>query len=73
MIEAMEPSTKFTPLQHELLELYSKGVPEEDLLAIRDLIGKYYLRKLQQKVDEAVEKQGYTQADFDAWLNDPNQ
>ena len=69
----MEPSTKFTPLQHELLELYGKNVSEEDLIAIKDLIGKYYLEKLRKKVDESVEKNGYTQDDFEAWLNDSNQ
>ncbi len=73
MNEVMEPSTKFTPLQQELLKLYSRDISEEDLLAIKDLIGKYYLDKLQKKVDGAVEKHGYTQEDFDAWLNDPNQ
>ena len=73
MNEVMEPSTKFTPLQQELLKLYSRDISEEDLLAIKDLIGKYYWDKLQKKVDEAVEKLGYTQEDFDAWLNDPNQ
>ena len=73
MTEAMLPATKFTPLQQELLRLYGNNVPEEDLLAIKDLIGKYYLEKLQRKVDAAVDRLGYTQEDFDAWLNDPNQ
>ncbi len=71
--ETIPSSTKFTALQQELLKLYGRNVPEEDLLAIKDLIGKYYLEKLQKKVDYAVEVIGYTQDDFDAWLNDPNQ
>ena len=67
------PPTKFTNIQHELLRLYSHNVSDEDLLAIKDLIGRYFMEKLQMKVDAAVEKLGYTQEDFDAILNAPNQ
>ena len=69
----MEPSTKFTPLQHELLRLYSMNLSEEELLEIKKMLGQYFWDKLQRKVTEASEKQGYTQDDFDAWLNDLNQ
>ena len=31
------------------------------------------MEKLQKKVDDAVGRLGYTQQDFDAILNDPNQ
>lgn len=65
--------TKFTPLQQELLKLYARNISEEDLIAIKDLIEKYFLNKLQENVDEAVDKEGYTQKDFEEWLNDPNQ
>ncbi|WP_170970993.1 hypothetical protein [Ilyomonas limi] len=56
-----------------MLRLYSHNVSDEDLLAIKDLIGRYFLDKLQKKIDAAVEKLGYTQEDFDAILNDRNQ
>lgn len=70
---AQNTPTKFTTLQQELLNLYSRNVSEEDLLAIKDMIGKYFLDKLQDKVDMAVKEKGYTQNDFDNWLNDPGQ
>lgn len=73
ILEQMPAPTRFTPLQHELLKLYSRNISEEDLLAIKDLIARYFMDKLRDKVDAAVEKHGYTQDDFDAWLNDPNQ
>jgi hypothetical protein len=73
MTELVPPSTKFTPLQQEMLSLFGKNTSEEDLINIKDLIGKYYLEKLQKKVTAAAEAAGYTQEDFDAWLNDPNQ
>ncbi len=71
--EQLPPPTKFTNIQHELLSLYSRNISDEDLLVIKNLIGKYFMDKLQKKVNEAVDKLGYTQADFDAILNDPNQ
>ena len=73
MIEAMEPSTKFTPLQHELLRLYNMNLSEEELLQIKRMLAQFFWDKLQRKVTEESEKLGYTQDDFDAWLNDPNQ
>lgn len=73
MLSEQEQFTKFTPLQLELLKLYGRNVSEQDLIEIKDLIGKYFLNKLQLRVDKAVEEIGYTQKDFDAWLNDPHQ
>ncbi len=73
MITSQTAPTKFTPLQHELLRLYGQNVSEEDLLAIKNLIGNYFAKKLQDKVDKSVEENGYTQKDFDSWLNDPGQ
>jgi hypothetical protein len=70
---AENTSTRFTALQQELLKLFGREVPEEDLKAIKDLIGKYFLDKLQNKVDEKAKEKGYTQQDFDSWLNDSGQ
>jgi hypothetical protein len=64
---------KLTNAQIELLRLFNKNVSEEELLEIKQIIGRFFLDKFQKKIDNAVESQGYTQADFDAWLNDPNQ
>ena len=70
---AHNTSTKFTALQQELLKLFGREVSEEDLIAIKDMIGKYFLDKLQYKVDLSVKAKGYGQQDFDTWLNDPGQ
>lgn len=63
-------STKFTPLQQELLRLYSLQLPEEVLQDIKDLIGTYLLNKMQSKVDAFVENHNLTDADFEKWLNE---
>lgn len=70
---AQNMPTKFTALQQEMLKLFGREVSEEDLLAIKDMIGKYFLEKLQHKADTRVKENGYTQQDFDSWLNDPGQ
>ncbi|HYV95631.1 MAG TPA: hypothetical protein VE978_27900 [Chitinophagales bacterium] len=41
----METPTKFSNLQQELLKLYSKNVSDDDLIAIKDLLGKYFAQK----------------------------
>lgn len=73
MIPQQRIPTQFTPLQQELLSLYAKKISDNDLAAINKLINDYFMDKLQRKISEAAEKLGYTQEDFDAWLNDPNQ
>ena len=74
MVAAQPPlEGKLTNAQVELLRLFNKNVSDEDLMEIKRIISNYYWGKLQKKVDESVTKHGYTQADFDAWLNDPNQ
>jgi len=64
---------KLTNAQIELLRLFNKNVSEEELAELKKIISNFYWRKLQKKADQAVATEGYTQADFDAWLNDPNQ
>ena len=70
MDSAIPASTKFTPLQQELLRLYWLNLPEEDLVEIKDLIGKYLLDKLQSKVDTFVEQNNLADPDFQKWLNE---
>jgi hypothetical protein len=70
MDSTITASTKFTPLQQELLRLYSLHLPEQDLSAIKDLIGNYLLDRLQNKVDAFVEENNLTDADFEKWLNE---
>jgi hypothetical protein len=73
MTEAMLPATKFTPLQQELLSLDSMNLSEEELQDIKKLLSQYFWDRMQKKITLASEQMGYTQDDFDAWLNDPNQ
>lgn len=70
MESVLPASTKFTPLQQEMLRLYSLQLPDEDLRNIKDLIGTYLLNKIQTIVDAFVEDNNLTDADFEKWLNE---
>jgi len=65
--------TKFTPLQQELLKLYAMEINNEEMKEIKQLLDQYFLERLQKKVTQSSLKKGYTQEDFDQWLNDPEQ
>ena len=41
----------FTNIQQELLRLYSHQVADADLIEIKDLIGKYFAKRLSQMAE----------------------
>lgn len=61
---------KLNALQLELLNVYSFEPKEEDLIAIKTLLAKYFSGKLQKKVQDAIEEKGINEADLDKWLNE---
>ena len=58
-----------TNLQFELLQLFSRQIPDTDLLAIRDMIAQYLLEKAFQQADIAWEEKGYTVESFQKNIN----
>ncbi|MBK8564826.1 MAG: hypothetical protein IPN76_16185 [Saprospiraceae bacterium] len=63
-------STKLSPLQLELLKVYSFHPSEEDLLAIRQYLANYFANKLVKQVDKAVEENDITDEKLKSWLNE---
>ena len=61
---------KFSPLQLELLKLYAMDHSDEDLLAIKKILGQYFAKQLRNKVDAAVNDKNITQEDLDKWINE---
>lgn len=59
--------------QIEILKLFSRPMSEEDLQEIKTLLVKHLAEKLTQRVDNISKEKGYTQEDFNSWLNEPNQ
>jgi uncharacterized protein YjaZ len=63
-------SQKLSALQLELLNIYSFQPKEEDLLAIKQLLAKYFSGKLQKKIQKAIEEKNITEEDLDRWINE---
>ena len=67
MSELIPASTNFTPLQEELLRLYSLNLEEKDLLRIKELIDEYLSENVFNKPDEDGERKEISPEEFDRW------
>ena len=63
-------SQKLSALQLELLNIYSFQPKEEDLLAIKQLLARYFSDKLQKNIQHSIEQKNITEQDLDSWLNE---
>ena len=61
---------KLSALQLELLNIYSFEPREEDLVAIKGLLAKYFSGKLLQNVQRSIDEKKITEEDLDRWLNE---
>ena len=52
-----------TNLQLELLKLFAQNVQDEDLIAIRRLIARYFAEKAMDLADKAWDEKGWTEKD----------
>ena len=59
-------------LQIELLQLYSQDVSEEDLIAIKRLLAKYFADRASDEMDTLWKERGWTNETMDEWLSDEN-
>jgi hypothetical protein len=64
---------RFTPLQIELLKMSRLDLCEEELKEVKHVVARVALKHLSRIATEASERLGYTNEDFEAWLNDENQ
>jgi hypothetical protein len=67
MSEPIPPSANFTPLQEELLRLYSLNLEEKHFLQIKELIDNYLSENVVEKTDELGEKKEITPEEFERW------
>ena len=72
MTRLLEP-TKFTTLQLELLRLFAVNPAENDLVEIKDMLAKYFMRQAINQIAQIEAKRGTTDEDLDKWLADENQ
>jgi hypothetical protein len=58
-----------TELQLELVKTFSRPLPEDQVLEIRQLLADYFARKVDEEVDRVMEERGYDERTIDEWLN----
>jgi hypothetical protein len=61
---------KLSPLQLELLKVYSFNPSQEDLLEIKQMLARFFANKLVNEVSKAVEEKEITEIDLESWLNE---
>jgi len=54
-----------TNLQLELLKLFARDVPDQDLLEIKRILTNYFAEKAMDEADQIWEKKGWTAKDVD--------
>ena len=54
-------------LQLEILKLYARDVAEQDLLAIRYMIGLYFAEKATAEMDNFISEKGLTPQQIADW------
>jgi hypothetical protein len=64
---------RFSPLQLELLKIYSFTPSEEELLQIKLMLATFFAQRLSNFVNQAIVTQGITEQDLDNWLNTDEQ
>lgn len=57
-------------LQIELLQLYSQEVSQEDLLAIKRLLARYFADRASDEMDRLWDEKGWTNNTMEDWLSD---
>ncbi|MCB9352650.1 MAG: hypothetical protein H6573_34970 [Lewinellaceae bacterium] len=62
-METTSQPAPLTNLQLELLKLFAQNVGDEDLIAIRRLIARYFAEKAMDLADQAWEEKGWTDED----------
>lgn len=65
-----EPSQKFSNLQLELLRLYDHNLNEEELLKVKDFIGKMFLEKLSDEANLSIKEKKISPDQLEQWLNE---
>ena len=62
-------SGNLSPLQLELLKIYSFSPSEEELKEIKQILATFFAERLVKKVGDSIKEKGITETDLENWLN----
>ena len=57
-------------LQLELLKVFSRPLPEKQILEIRQLLADYFAQKIDEDVDTLFERNNWDATKVDEWLGE---
>ena len=63
-----QEATKLNVVQQQLLQLFSKGMDDDELADIQKLLTAYYDERLQDSFDKVWEEKGWDATVFDNFL-----
>ncbi|MCB9299022.1 MAG: hypothetical protein H6566_00155 [Lewinellaceae bacterium] len=66
-------TSKLSPLQLELLKIYSFNTSEEELREVKDLLAQFFANRFTEKVAQAAKEKNITNEDLDNWLEEDEQ
>ncbi|MCB9294285.1 MAG: hypothetical protein H6559_14360 [Lewinellaceae bacterium] len=66
-------ASKLSPLQLELLKIYSFDPTEEELYEVKNLLAQFFARRFTDKVAQAAQEKNITDEDLDNWLEEDEQ
>jgi hypothetical protein len=69
-METQDKPTKLTNLQLELLKIFSRDLPDEELLEIKNILSAYFAEKATKEMDRLWDEKGWTQETMQQWLNE---
>ena len=69
MALTLNQHTELNPLQISLLRLFNRPMPENEVLELKRLLVNHFSGFLDKELTEVIKTKGYTQEDFDSFLN----
>lgn len=61
-----------TSLQLELLKTFSRPIPDEQVLEIKQLLADYFAQKVDEGVDALFTEKGWDGSQAEAWASEHN-
>ncbi|AQG81213.1 hypothetical protein [Spirosoma montaniterrae] len=60
---------RLNDIQIGLLRMFDRPMSQEETLELKRLLTRHYAQKAREAATKVAEERGYTQADYDALLN----
>ena len=70
LITQIMVAQKLSPIQLELLKVYSFNPSNDDILAIKEMLARYFSDKMISRIGQSVEENNISEEDLTNWLHE---